>query len=67
MKRKSPKEPSDDFPYFASPADLRALGVDPDPYLTPLGSAAGWLLDRKMDAALIQRLQSMHEPHRTTQ
>jgi hypothetical protein len=31
------------------------------------GSWAGWMLDRKKDSALIERLQSMAKPHRTVQ
>jgi len=56
-----------DFPYLAYPADLRALGLDPDVYLKSLGSGVGWLLDREKDAALIERLQSMHLLHETMQ
>jgi hypothetical protein len=67
MKRRTKKPQHIDFPYLADPADLRALGLDPDVYLKSLGSGAGWLLDRKKDAALIGRLQSMHEPHASVQ
>ena len=56
-----------DLPYL--PRDLRALGVDPEAYFkcgsNKRNSWAGWMLDRKKDAALIERLQSMHEPHET--
>jgi hypothetical protein len=56
------------LPYLVCPDDLRALEIDPNIYLTSFGSnAAGWALDRKKDAALIRRLQSMHEPHGTMQ
>jgi hypothetical protein len=54
-------------PYLVAPEDLEALGVDPDPYLRSGGGGAGWMLDRKNDAALIERLQSMAEPHGTVQ
>ena len=67
MKRRTKKPQHIDFPYLAYPADLRALGLDPDVYLKSLGSGVGWLLDREKDAALIERLQSMHLPHETMQ
>jgi hypothetical protein len=61
----------DDMPYLVSPDDLRALGIDPDLYFksgsNKRNSWAGWMLDRKKDAALIARLQSKHEPHGTMQ
>jgi hypothetical protein len=61
----------DGMPYLVSPDDLRALGLDPDAYFksgaTKNSGWAGWMLDRMKDAALIERLQSMHEPHRTAQ
>jgi hypothetical protein len=58
-------------PYLVTPDDLRALGIDPDVY-SKSGSNnrngwAGWMLDRKKDAVLIERLQSMQSPHRTMQ
>jgi hypothetical protein len=62
----------DNAPYLVDPDQLRALGIDPDPYLKS-GSHkggpdwAGWMLDRKRDAALIARLESMREQHRTVQ
>jgi hypothetical protein len=54
-------------PYFVSPDRLKALGVEPDRYLRSFGSVAGWSLDRKKDAVLIERLQAMTEPHETVQ
>jgi hypothetical protein len=68
----SMKELADnDVPYFVGRAELKALGIDPDVYFksgsTKGGSWAGWMLDRKKDAVLIERLQSMAEPHRTVQ
>lgn len=58
-------------PYFVDPDKLKALGVDPDPYFKSGsrkgGGWMGWILDRKKDAALIQRLQSMNEQHGTVQ
>jgi hypothetical protein len=60
-----------EVPYLVDPAELKALGVDPDLYLksgsTKGGSWAGWMLDRKKDSALIERLQSMTEQHPTVQ
>jgi hypothetical protein len=67
MKRRTKKPQHIDFPYLASPADLQALGLEPDVYLKSIGDGAAWLLDRKKDAALIERLQSMREPHATRQ
>jgi hypothetical protein len=72
LKSKSLKELTDHgIPYFVSPDDLRALQIEPDLYFKTGSNGrsgwAGWMLDRKKDAALIQRLQSMREPHRTTQ
>jgi hypothetical protein len=62
----------DDLPYLVSPDDLRALQIEPDLYFKTgsnggRGGWAGWMLDRKKDAALIERLQSMREPHGTRQ
>jgi hypothetical protein len=54
-------------PYFVAPDDLRVLGLDPDTYFKGFGNGAGWALDRKKDAALIERLRSMQEPHGTVQ
>jgi hypothetical protein len=54
-------------PFFVIPDDLRSLGVDPDIYLKSFGTGAGWMLDRKKDAVLIERLRSMREPHGTEQ
>jgi hypothetical protein len=54
-------------PYFVDPDDLHALGVNPSLYLKSFGSGAGWMLDRKKDAVLIERLRSMQLPHRTMQ
>ena len=58
MKRKSLKELTDNgVPYFVSPDDLRALQIDPDLYFKTGSNGhdswAGWMLDRKEDAALI--------------
>lgn len=59
-------------PYLVDPDELKALGVDSDLYFKS-GSHkggwpwAGWMLDRKKDAALIERLQSMKERHGTVQ
>jgi hypothetical protein len=54
---------------------LKALGIDPKPYFKrgfyevgdEIGGIAGYMLDRKKDAALIERLRSMTEPHVTRQ
>jgi hypothetical protein len=58
-------------PYLVNPAELEALGIDPDHYFksgeTKDGGWYGWMLDRTKDAALIARLQAMQEPHRTVQ
>jgi hypothetical protein len=66
-------------PYFVDPEELRALGVDPEPYLrshrvgidegagVEMGYAAGYMLDRRKDAALIERLRQKREPHGTKQ
>jgi len=58
-------------PAIVSPDELRALGVDPDDYFktraTATGLISGWMLDRKKDAALIERLQSMRERHQAMQ
>ena len=58
-------------PYFVDPKELEALGLDPDEYRksgrTKNGGWAGWALDRKKDAALIERLQSVTEQHKTAQ
>jgi hypothetical protein len=73
MKRRSLKELTDNgVPYFVSPDDLRALQIDPDLHFKTgsngrHNSWAGWMLDRKKDAALIERLQSMHLLHETMQ
>jgi len=74
MKRTSPspKELTDNgVPYFVSPDNLRALQIDPDLYFKTGSNGCsgwvGWILDRKKDAALIERLQSMREPRRTVQ
>ena len=72
VKRTSQKELTDNgVPYFVSPDDLRALQIDPDLYFKTGSSGrrswAGWMLDRKKDAALIERLQSMHSLHITMQ
>jgi hypothetical protein len=60
-----------DTPYLVDPNELEALGVDPEPYFksghSSRGGWAGYMLDRKKDAALIERLQSMHEQHGTVQ
>jgi hypothetical protein len=58
-------------PYLVSPKELEALGVEPDLYFKS-GSTkgcgwAGWMLDRKKDSELIERLQSMTGQHRTVQ
>jgi hypothetical protein len=59
------------LPYLVDPGDLRTLGVDPDLYFkcgsSKHNSWAGWMLDREKDAALIERVQSMQEPHETRQ
>jgi hypothetical protein len=59
-----------DLPYLVHPRALR-LGIDPDLYFkcgsNKHNSWAGWMLDRKKDSALMERLQSMHEPHETRQ
>jgi len=55
-------------PYWVNPDDLTALGIDPDLYLK--SGRPGWLgyvLDRKKDAALIARLETMREQHATKQ
>jgi len=72
MKSKSPKELTDNgVPYFVSPDDLRALQIEPELYFKTGSNGrsgwAGWMLDRKKDAALIERLQSMHSLHETMQ
>jgi len=72
MKSKSLKEPTDNgVPYLVNPDDLRALQIDPDLYFktgsNKHNSWAGWMLDRKKDAALIERLRSMHLLHETMQ
>ena len=55
-------------PYLVVPDDLRALGVNPDLYFKSFGRGMmGYALDRKKDAVLIERLQSMQLPHRTMQ
>jgi hypothetical protein len=60
-----------DLPYLVDPRDLQALGIDPDVYFkfgsNKHNSWAGWILDREKDAALIERLQSMRDPHGTRQ
>jgi hypothetical protein len=57
------------MPYLVDPEHLRALKIDPGPYLksSSVGGWVGWMLDREKDAALIARLQSMREPHGTVQ
>jgi hypothetical protein len=72
MNKTSLKELTDNgVPYFVNPADLRALQIDPDLYVKAgsngRSSWAGWALDRKKDAALIERLRSMHLLHETMQ
>ena len=48
-------------PYIVNPDDLEALGIDPEPYLKSGSNSgshwAGYMLDRKKDAALIERLE----------
>ena len=63
------KSKKDKLPYLVDPDHLRALQIDPDVYLksSPVGGWVAWMLDRKKDAALIERLQSMREPHGTVQ
>jgi hypothetical protein len=63
------KSKKDKSPYLVDPEDLRTLQIDPGPYLksSSVGGPVGWMLDRKKDAALIERLQLMHEPHWTLQ
>jgi hypothetical protein len=60
-----------EVPYLVDPAELKALGIDPDLYFKhgtrEGGSWAGWMLDRKKDSALIERLKSMTEQHPTVQ
>lgn len=60
-----------DLPYLVRPDDLRALGINPDPYLrcgdSQQGGWSAYMLDREKDAALIQRLQAKHSPHGTMQ
>ncbi len=55
-------------PYFVGADQLRALGIDPDPYFACLsthggGALCGHMLHCEKDAELIQRLQSMRDPH----
>jgi hypothetical protein len=56
-----------DTPYLANLDDLEVLGIDPEPFrFNSSGRGwhwAGYMLDRKKDAALIERLQSMNEQH----
>jgi hypothetical protein len=55
-------------PYLVDPDNLRALGVDPRLHLKRFGDGGmAWMLDRKKDAALIERLRSVHEPHESMQ
>jgi hypothetical protein len=67
-------------PYLVNPADLTALGIDPELYRKSGRGAiedengklqpswwAGYMLDRKQDAALIARLETMREQHKTKQ
>jgi hypothetical protein len=60
-----------EVPYFVSSDDLRSVGVDPAIYLKVLptvrGAMCGCMLDRKKDAVLIERLQSLQEPHEKKQ
>ncbi|MBR1157346.1 hypothetical protein [Bradyrhizobium sp. JYMT SZCCT0428] len=72
MKSTSRKELIDNgILYLVNPDDLRALQIDPDLYFKTGSSGrrswAGWMLDRKKDAALIERLQSMQLLHKTMQ
>jgi len=62
---------TDDSPNLVARDDLLALGLDPETYrMTRSYKHCVWLgyaLDRKRDAAIIERLQSMQEAHKTTQ
>jgi len=60
------KSKKDKLPYLVDPDHLRALQIDPDVYLksSPVGGWVAWMLDRKKDAALIERLQSMRDTGR---
>jgi hypothetical protein len=52
-------------PYLVSPDHLKALGLDPEDYVRCGGDGrrgwAGWRLDRKKDAALIERVRALEE------
>jgi hypothetical protein len=71
INKMSNKELADKgVPYWANLEDLEALGIDPAPYFRDCMSCDqpwGYVLDRKKDAALIERLQSMEEEHTTKQ